>query len=71
MKSKEFEYKISNATLRNWQRLNKEITDISFLSRANKTQSKKQIIPIEYIDKNIRKEAEKLMLCLDENKTMK
>ena len=68
MKSKEISYKISDATLRNWERLNKEITDVSFLSRANKTQSKKQIIPVEYIEKNIQKEAEKLMFYLDKTR---
>lgn len=45
---------ISNATLQNWNRLS-NFNSSKLLSRANKKLSKKQILPIEYIDtpKNI------------------
>ncbi len=42
--------KISEATIQNWKRLDKNLDDSCFFKRANKTQSRKKIIPKEYID---------------------
>lgn len=42
------EVTLSNATLRNWQRLNKTFDENSLTKRANKQLSNKTIIPIEY-----------------------
>ncbi len=42
--------KISEATVRNWKRLDKNLNDSYFFKRANKTQSRKKIIPKEYMD---------------------
>ena len=42
--------KISEVTVQNWKRLDKNLDDSCFFKRANKTQSKKKIIPKEYVD---------------------
>lgn len=53
--------KISDATIQNWKRLNKNLDNSSFFSRANKTQSRKKIIPKEYL-----KFEDEIDLLLDE-----
>lgn len=42
--------KISEATVQNWKRLDKNLEQACFFKRANKTQSRKKIIPKEYIN---------------------
>ncbi len=42
--------KISEATVQNWKRLDKNLEQSCFFKRANKTQSRKKIIPKEYIN---------------------
>lgn len=53
--------KISEATVQNWKRLDKNLDDSYFFKRANKTQSRKKIIPKEYMDLGI-----EIDLILDE-----
>ena len=40
--------KVSDATKRNFEKLNKSLNDHEFVSRANKRDSKKHICPVEY-----------------------
>ncbi len=42
--------KISDATVQNWKRLDKNLDESCFFKRANKTESKKKIIPKEYMN---------------------
>lgn len=42
--------KISGATVQNWKRLDKNLEQACFFKRANKTQSRKKIIPKKYIN---------------------
>ncbi len=42
--------KISDATVQNWKRLDKNLEESCFFKRANKTESKKKIIPKEYMN---------------------
>ena len=58
--------KISEATIKNWKRLNKNLNNSSFFKRANKTQSKKKIIPKEYL--KFEKEIDMLLFEIDYNK---
>lgn len=45
------QYNISNATKKNWERLNVKYTNDKLKERANKSNSKKRFIPLEYLSK--------------------
>ena len=47
----EFQYVISDATMRNWERLNTQTAN-RLTTRANKMKSRKRILPLEYISDN-------------------
>ena len=61
-------YGISNATVRNWEKLNTKIEE-RLTTRANKRRSKKRIIPLEYItNKNNVALIQEILDYIDENK---
>lgn len=62
--------KISDATVKNWQRLNKNLDDANFFSRANKTQSNKKIIPSEYLEDDLKSVANYILTKIDPLKSL-
>ena len=68
--NKPIDIKISDATVKNWHRLNKNLDDANFFSRANKTQSNKKIIPNEYIENDLKSVANHILTKIDPLKSL-
>ena len=63
----ELQYVISDATMRNWERLNTQTAN-RLTTRANKMKSRKRILPLEYIsDNNNVLIIQKILDYIDEN----
>ena len=67
IESEDIEYIVSNATVKNWEKLNTK-TNGRLTTRANKRKSKKRVLPLEYIsNKNNISFVQNMLNYIDEN----